>query len=250
MSSRAASLASDLAVHLPAADLRELSEAAAQGLPGLSGLRARSSAGVVRDACDQLMTALGSCAPGYLAGALAGVAELASAERRSGTVDIVWTGPSSDLRTSRLTAAVVVDLIAEARAEVLLVSFAAHTEPTIGGALHEAAGRGVTVTLLLERRDDNPAFSGQDLPFPALPARRLRWPASARPSGAALHAKVLVVDAAVALVGSANLTSRALEHNLECGVLLRGGTAPATIRRHLLRLEEARVLRDIAQDGA
>ncbi|WP_425454039.1 phospholipase D-like domain-containing protein [Nocardioides immobilis] len=38
-----------------------------------------------------------------------------------------------------------------------------------------------------------------------------------------MHAKVLVVDRRTALVGSANLTGHALERNLECGLLVRGG---------------------------
>lgn len=242
MSDAAAALASALAVRLPAADLHELSTAAAAGRSGIIALRARSSANVMRVACDQLLAALNSCTPDFLAGALAGAASHAADRRSSGSVDVVWTGPPSGLTTGRLTSAVVVDLIGEARQEVLLVSYAAQTEATVAAALREAVGRDVAVTLLLERHVDNPAYTGTATPFPSLPARRLAWPGTARPEGAALHAKLLVIDATVALVGSANLTGRALERNLECGVLLRGGTAPACIRGHLLQLLEAGVL--------
>ncbi len=57
-----------------------------------------------------------------------------------------------------------------------------------------------------------------------------------------MHAKVLVVDRRTALVGSANLTGYALERNLECGLLLRGGPVPSLLVDHLLSangLEEA-----------
>jgi len=51
-----------------------------------------------------------------------------------------------------------------------------------------------------------------------------------------MHAKVLVIDDRLALVGSANLTGAGLERNLECGVLVRGGPLPRAMRDHLLNL--------------
>jgi phosphatidylserine/phosphatidylglycerophosphate/cardiolipin synthase-like enzyme len=47
-----------------------------------------------------------------------------------------------------------------------------------------------------------------------LDAVRLCWPGTAQSPGAALHAKIIVVDDKAALVGSANLTSRAMETTL------------------------------------
>lgn len=81
--------------------------------------------------------------------------------------------------------------------------------------------------MLTERNADNPGYAPAGTPFPGLDAVRLHWPAPQRPPGAALHAKIVVVDDRVALVGSANLTSRAMEANLECGILIRGGPHPA-----------------------
>lgn len=242
MSDEVATLAVALAVRLPTGDLGELSAAAARGRRGLLALRARSAAPAFRDACDRCLAVLPSCGPDYLAGTLAGAARLAQHRDRAGTVEVVWTGPQSQLRTSRLTSAVVSELIGQSREEVLLVSYATHTEPGIASALQAAIDRGVQVTLLLERAADNASYSGPEFPFPALAVQRLHWPAAQRPDGAALHAKILVVDTALALVGSANLTGRALERNLECGVLIRGGSAPAMIRAHLHQLLEARVL--------
>ncbi|MEU0516451.1 phospholipase D-like domain-containing protein [Streptosporangium sp. NPDC006007] len=43
-----------------------------------------------------------------------------------------------------------------------------------------------------------------------------------------MHAKVVAADEDVALLGSANLTDRALAHNLEVGVVLRD---PDVVRR-------------------
>ena len=67
-------------------------------------------------------------------------------------------------------------------------------------------------------------------------ALRLRWPASHRSAGAALHAKILVVDRRLALVGSANFTGRGMESNLECGILIRGGPQPGAILDHIAEL--------------
>ena len=107
-----------------------------------------------------------------VAGALLAAVE---PDRRAGVLDIVWTGPASNIATSRLTSAVVVDLIGQARIDVLLIGFAVHTEPSITAALHAAQERGVEITLLLERHTDNPAFAGSGSAFPDLIAIRLAW---------------------------------------------------------------------------
>lgn len=239
-----AAVAAALAARLPTSDVRALVQATRGGRDALTALRAESASAVLRRACDRLLDALASCSPEYLSGALAGALRAAEYLREAGLVEVVWTGPTSNVMTGRLTSAVIVDIIEEATEEVVLVSYAAHTEPTIADALSAAIERAVAVTVLVERREDNSEYRGSGKPFPGLPLRRLIWPGDARPTqGAALHAKVLVVDGRVALVGSANLTGRALGFNLECGVLLRGGDAPAQIRKHLLALVEEGTLR-------
>jgi len=98
--------------------------------------------------------------------------------------------------------------------------------------------------LLAENPADNPAYTATGVPFPGLAAIRLRWPASKRPPGAALHAKIIVIDDRIALVTSANLTNRAMETNLECGILIRGGPQPHAIRDHITGLQVHGYLRD------
>jgi cardiolipin synthase A/B len=230
------------AERLPAADVRRLAEAAAAGAPGVRQLRATAGSVILRDACDQLLHRLGSTEPAYLAGLLTGTARAVERARRHQSVSVVWTGPQSSVSSSRLTAAAVIELISAARSQILLVSYATRTEPSISTALSAAAARGVTVTLLAERHEDNPAYTALGTPFPGLDALRLHWPASSRPPGAALHAKIIVVDDQVALVGSANLTSRAMESNLECGILIRGGPQPRAIRDHITGLQAAGLL--------
>jgi phosphatidylserine/phosphatidylglycerophosphate/cardiolipin synthase-like enzyme len=218
--------------------VRRLADAAAADTPGARQLRATAGSAILRDACDQLLQRLGHTEPAYLAGLLTG----ASRARRHQSVSVVWTGPESRVSSSRLTSAAVIELINAARTQILLVSYATRTEPSIAAALSAAVARGVEVTLLAERHADNPSYTAPGTPFPGLAALRLHWPARSRPPGAALHAKIIVVDDQVALVGRANLTSRAMESNLECGILIRGGTQPQAVRDHITGLYAAGLL--------
>jgi phosphatidylserine/phosphatidylglycerophosphate/cardiolipin synthase-like enzyme len=65
---------------------------------------------------------------------------------------------------------------------------------------------------------------------------RWRWPADHRAAGAVLHAKLLVIDGRRALVGSANLTHRALTANLEAGVLVEDPDLAAELETHVQNL--------------
>ena len=235
--------AARIAERLPPTDVRQLAHAAAQGVSSVHALRAATASPVLRNVCDQLASRVVAVEPGYVAGLLAGAARVAERAHRRQTVTVVWTGPESHVTSSRLTAATVVDLIDEARAEILLVSYATQTEPLISAALDGAVRRGVAITLVAERHADNPSYTAASMPFPGLDALRMYWPANVRPSGASLHAKVIVVDDRVALIGSANLTGRAMETNLECGILIRGGFQPRAIRDHIADLYEAGCLR-------
>jgi phosphatidylserine/phosphatidylglycerophosphate/cardiolipin synthase-like enzyme len=230
-------LAASLAERLPTADLRKLSAAAAGGLKEVRGLRMTVPSNVLRHACDQVVACLETHSGLYVAGALAAAAAITAKARDTQTVDVVWTQPYSTVTTSRLTADTVISLIGEAQEEIWLVSYAVHPERDIERALSEAAARNVKITLLLERHEDNDAYRSRGEPFASVQATRLAWPASRRRTGyTSMHAKILLVDSHTALVGSANLTSAAMEANLECGILLHGGPHPAAIRAHLTAL--------------
>jgi cardiolipin synthase len=235
-----AAWASQTAELLPLADVRQLATAAQTGPAAVQGLRAQAGAAVLRSACDQLLGRLPAQGSPYLAGLLAGAAQAFERARQRQHLDVVWTGPETGGGAGRLTAATVIDLIGQARREILLVSYAINNDPLIEGALAAAAERGVEITILAERREDNPSYNAVGVPFPGLRAFRLRWPARRRPPGASLHAKIIVVDDSIALVGSANFTSRAMESNLECGILMRGGSEPSAIRHHIAELQARR----------
>lgn len=234
MSGGAVELAVGLSRQLPAADVRALAAAVQDGPNGVQELLGRAAGVPIRSACRTLLgAALSGAERHVVAGAL--LASLVPDLERA-VLDVVWTGPESALATSRLTSAVIIDLIDQAHAEVMLVGYAVQTESSIAEALERAHERGVVVTLLLERHIDNSRFTGAAIVFPDLIATRLAWPAAHRPSGASLHAKILVVDRVAALIGSANVTGAALQRNLECGLLVRGGPEPAAIAGHLRSL--------------
>lgn len=150
----------------------------------------------------------------------------------------VWTGPGA-MGDQRLTSAVLHELVVHARERILLVSFAAYTLAELATDLEEAVHRGCDVDVVFETEEDSAgAYSGpQSKPFGAVTgARRWRWPSDHRSPGAVLHAKLLVVDGRRALVGSANLTHRALTANLEAGILIEDHELAAELEAHVRSL--------------
>lgn len=220
---------------LPDAALRALEQAALGGPAAVSAVRDQTASPPLVHACAQLAVLVRAGDGPYVAGLLRGVVV---AREQTVSVLPVWTGPESPAGGGRLTVAVVADLLATASHEIVLASYATHPSTGVRGALREAVERGVDVTLLLEHPADRPGFSGPSDPFPGLSARRLRWRAAVRPAGAAMHAKLLVVDRRVALVGSANLTGHALTTNLECGLVVHGGAVPGLLVDHLRQCAE------------
>ncbi|MQA16989.1 MAG: hypothetical protein GEV09_23515 [Pseudonocardiaceae bacterium] len=223
---------------LPDRDIARLA-AALQVTGGLARLRSQATSPIVRSVCDEVRQAVAGTSDSFAAGVLLGALGARQLQRQ--TVDVVWSGPASCMKTSRLTSAAVVDLVDQAESEILLMSYVMHDEPGLAAALERGVSRGVEITLVNERPTDNPAFHGPVTAFAHVPARRLRWPSDRRPIAASLHAKVLVVDRELALVGSANVTSSAVARNLECGVLVRDPIVARDIALHvddLVRLGE------------
>ncbi|MGV9892998.1 DISARM system phospholipase D-like protein DrmC [Streptomyces tendae] len=239
-------LAAELAERLPYNDVKQLSHACRTGRRGLHELEAQAAGIAIRAACHKLRSYLSGDSDGsYAAGLLLGAAQARRSQKVDHRVDVVWTGPASSVQTSRLTSAVIGELIDSAEREILLVSYASYPPKSLSAALAAAAARGVEVTLLLERQMDNPRFQGSSS-FSDLTATRLSWPAQYRESGASLHAKIIVVDRQTALIGSANLTSYAFEKNLECGILLHDAVQASAIARHLGALRETGILAEPA----
>lgn len=211
---------------LPRPMVHALADALLEGPAALIALQSTISGGSSSHAVLHALKISKQGEGPYVAGLMHG---RLAAMTEAPTLTPVWTGPSSAQPGKRLTIAVVADLVSEAMHELLLVSYAAYPPASLRTALDAAGDRGVLVTTLLESPLDRPGFTGPPDPFPGLTGQRLRWPAADRPPHASMHAKLLVVDRRVALIGSANLTEAALERNLECGVLIRGGEVPGLL---------------------
>lgn len=160
----------------------------------------------------------------------------------------VWTGPGAS-GGQRLTGGVLHELIAGARRRVLILSFATYALPSVTADLSRAVESGCEVDVVHETEADSAgAYSGPSHPFGAVAGiRRWRWPAAQRSSGALLHAKALIVDGERALIGSANLTHRALSDNLEVGVLIRDPGVAGALEAHVRLLMARRTLERVPE---
>lgn len=166
---------------------------------------------------------------------------VANSMRASQSIDIAWTGPSSAHVPVRLSSQVLLDLIGEARSQLIVVSFAAYKVAAVTNALRTAANRGVDVRLILETAEDSDGHLSKDAADAFKDLHDLVsfwvWPRDRRPEGgASMHVKAVVVDGLVALVTSANLTGYALERNMELGLVVRGGAAPRRLAYHFQAL--------------
>lgn len=176
---------------------------------------------------------------------LLSAAENERSHRLEPTLDLVWTGPSSQFIPLRRTDQALLQVIAEAHHRILLVSFAVYKISAAVEALAAAAARGVQITLCLESPQESEGRLAYDnlKAFGALPDRCqvLIWPLDKRPRNvtgkpAALHAKLALADGHVLLLSSANLTEYALQMNMELGLLIRGGKIPGQVESHFQEL--------------
>lgn len=157
------------------------------------------------------------------------------AERRTPRprVELVWTGPDAKASVARDTAVVVREMFASAERCVLVAGYAFDHGRDILQPLHEAMQqRGVDAELFLDvprapsrqEVDDHvmrfvDELLAKNWPFGQPQPRIFYDPRTVWGDAyASIHAKCVVVDDRVALVGSANFTDRGQGRNIEVGV--------------------------------
>lgn len=200
----------------------------------------------VQDQVDELLAYWHNKLPGIgtdsLAFALLAVAHVEQSHRQAQAIEIVWTGPQTQIIPLRRTDQALLQLIKETEQRLLVVSFAVYKVHNIVNALIEAARRGVTISIVLESADE----SEGKLTYDAMQAmgaeirkhaRFFTWPSENRPLSpdgkhGILHAKAAVADGRVLFISSANLTEYAMNLNMELGVLIRGGELPKQVESH------------------
>lgn len=167
-------------------------------------------------------------------------------------VELLWTGPApAGGMPARRIDQVLYDLVASAKKDILLVTFAAHKIHRLAELLASASRRGVRVRLILEFGVQSQFQLSHDA-LKAFPedlqekAEIFYWPVEKRELNqfgkpGKLHAKAAVIDTQ-ALLSSANLTDDAFLRNLELGVLFMGGDMPTKLREHFEHLIAAHTL--------
>ncbi|MGY3200446.1 DISARM system phospholipase D-like protein DrmC [Streptomyces sp. TE5632] len=164
-------------------------------------------------------------------------------------VRTVWSGPSTSAVPVRATAQVLVEVINDARAELLAMTYAARSYPALTRALVAAAERGVRTHVVVETlAGARGLLSGREpaTAFESVPALRLwHWARDPARTHSRQHAKLAVADRRTLLLGSANLTESAAHRNMEAGVLVTGGEAPQRAAEHIVELQRLGVLRPL-----
>lgn len=174
-----------------------------------------------------------------LAVGVSSAAHAAAVARAGHSETLVVTGPSSWQVPTASTSQAVRSVIEAAVSTLLLVSYASYRVPWLIEALDAAHARGVHIRMVLESAPGIDAATA----FADLTGKVtiLHWPLDARPvvgaKPSAMHAKAVIADRTVAFVTSANLTGSAMDHNLEVGILVRGGDLPGRLQKHFEQLE-------------
>ena len=187
---------------------------------------------------------------GELAGMLSGASHAYHKAKSEESVDLVWTGPSSELVATRKTEQALLQVIQAARSKLFLTSFVAYEVGTIVDALNTAMEDGVVLSMLLE----SDTAHGGGMSFDVIGKMQNVLPSAIiyfwadKPEafiGGKVHAKVAVADEWISFVTSANLTNHAMEKNMEAGVLIKGGALPSKIHRHFEALVTTKQLKRV-----
>lgn len=181
------------------------------------------------------------------------VASVAAFRRQAPATQVVWTGPKVEGSFLRATREVVRELLRGAQSELLVVGYWIAAREDGEGIIEEviaslaaAVTRGVVVSVVVDERvrpdgRDNHRILVSAWPVAVALPKILTWRLPPSDQHLKLHAKVLVADRRDALVTSANLTSYAMDRNMEMGVRLVGHPA-IDIARHFDLLEAHGVL--------
>ncbi|MFI5802203.1 DISARM system phospholipase D-like protein DrmC [Streptomyces sp. NPDC051561] len=229
--------------------LRVIAEGIGQGKARSTILTARAVSGFAEAAKELLDARAADAVPdvqaeAYLLGLAAGYAQRQAEQ----DVSLVWSGPSSPRVPVRATdRALLTDVVAQARSELILMTYSAQPYAPLTEALGKAVARGVSVDVVVETlQGAGSALQGTEpaSAFLAVPGVVVwHWPPAKRPEpGAKTHAKLAVADRSILLTTSANLTRSGVSRNIEAGVLVRGGSTPTRTVEHIRELQSAGIL--------
>lgn len=177
-------------------------------------------------------------------------------------VELVTTGPDTDLVTNRDTSVVVRDIFANAKESVLLAGYAVFRGERVFQALakrmEEIPALRVQCLLDIQRPYGDQTLADVLVKRFVATFKTRNWPEGARlpelyydprsletdtTRRASLHAKCVVVDRAQAFISSANFTEAAQQKNIEVGVLVKAASMAQKLNAHFQALIENGALR-------
>jgi phosphatidylserine/phosphatidylglycerophosphate/cardiolipin synthase-like enzyme len=181
----------------------------------------------------------GNISPAEVAAGLRSASAAAALKGARGSVELVWSGPSTGVVPVRQTEEVLCEVIEGAHVRLFIVSYVAYKLDRVIRCLDAASNRDVEINVLLESSTE----SGGKLSFDSTKPLVRRLPkvvfyvwkqVEGAPSNelGAVHAKCAVADSKVAFVTSANLTSAAMDRNMEVGILMKDGHVPEQLNQH------------------
>lgn len=184
-----------------------------------------------------------------------------TAEARQEKTEVVWTGPEQPGSAARDTSAVVRELFATARHDVLVSSFAVYQGNALFQPLADQMDRDpnlrVRIFLDVHRGAGDTSADSELVQRASLHFQKHEWPGTRLPevyfyprslemnpaTRASLHAKIVVVDRARSFITSANVTEAAQQRNIEIGVLVDSERLAMKIHEHFDGLARTGVLR-------
>lgn len=185
--------------------------------------------------------------PAELAALIVGAGAGYRRSKSEQVLELVWTGPPGPTIATRRTEQALLEVVDAAVKRLFITSFVAYSVPSVMKAFERALARGVRLSMLLELSEHDGGGISFDVigrMKAALPnALVFSWSSKDEKfAGGKVHAKIAVADEAICFVSSANLTGHAMERNMEAGVLIRGGSVPRDLHRHLEALETSNVI--------
>jgi cardiolipin synthase A/B len=176
------------------------------------------------------------------------------AVENQGSIELVWSGPSTGMVPIRHTEQVLNEVIEFAQSNIFIVSFVAYEVSSVVRSLQKAIDRKVKVDILLEvsyefgGRVTHDSIKAMKRLLPS--ANYYAWKETVTQTErdklvGAVHAKCAVSDGKIAFITSANLTNAAMERNMELGVLIKEGKLPRKLNLHLEALKTTKIIREI-----
>lgn len=201
---------------------------------------------------DYLLATHSELTPSHISIAIRSALYTYKKECEKESIELVCSGPTTFSSSFRNTYQALNEMIRDAKVSLLLVTYVIYDIKELSKELLEASKRGVSIRFIVETHTNDDSRNpydkikhiGEDL---LKRSEVFYWPDDKRPriqkgEFGVIHAKCAVADKKVAFVTSANLTGRALDHNIEVGTLIIGGVVPNQINKHFDELIQINLL--------